>query len=389
MKKLITGNEAIAYGALAAGIKVACGYPGTPSTGTIAALLEMDLPQTHVEWSTNEKVAIDLAAGVHWAGHRVLCTMKMSGVNVAYDSLISIAYSGGDGGMVIYVADDPGTSAGMCEQDSRGFALLADMPMLEPTTVAEAVDITKYAFDLSEAIKGPVFVRLTTALANSFATVDIQPPAPVSQADALLIRDINRFTKAGALICTTQHRDLIGRQAKAGELIEKTDLNTLKLSKKKGGLGIIASGITYSYVDEAFEIAEKHGLKRDEISLLSLKAPIPFPKEKSEKLLAHCDNILVLEELEPFVEKDLYVSAQLMGFKGKIFGKIDGTFERIGEYGLSHVLVGLNAALGLKIPKKVFKSETTAESIAAARPITVCSAVTLAPIWRSTKPFGN
>lgn len=116
-KKLITGNEALALGALRAGVKVVTGYPGTPSTGALASLLEMDLPGRHVEWSTNEKVALQMATGAGWAGQRALCTMKMSGVNVALDSLASIAYSGTAGGLVIYVADDPGASAGMVEQD--------------------------------------------------------------------------------------------------------------------------------------------------------------------------------------------------------------------------------------------------------------------------------
>ena len=176
MKKLITGNEAVALGAVAAGVKAVTGYPGTPSTGTITYLLSMDLPDTHVEWSVNEKVAIDVAAGLGWGGHRVLVTMKMSGVNVAADSLVSIAHSGVDGGMVIYVADDPGVSAGMVEQDSRAYALMADMVILEPSSVKESYEMTKFAFDLSEQIQTPVFVRSVTALANSFAEVEIDPP---------------------------------------------------------------------------------------------------------------------------------------------------------------------------------------------------------------------
>lgn len=373
MKKLITGNEAIAYGALAAGIKVACGYPGTPSTGTIASLLTMDLPNTHVEWSTNEKVAFDLASGVAWAGHRVLCTMKMSGVNVAYDSIISTAYSGCDGGFVIYVADDPGTNAGMCEQDSRGFALMSDMPMLEPASIEEAISLTTYAFELSEAIKGPVFVRLTTPLANGFASVEIPEPAPVSQADALLIHDINRFTKAGAVICMTQHRDLIKRLAHAGELIEQKGLNRLDLGKKKGGLGIVASGVTVQYIEEALAVADKYGIDREKVSVLGLRASIPTPKQQLSKLIDFCDKILVLEELEPHIERDVYILARNRGYTGQIIGKIDGTFDRVGEYGTKHVLIGLNKALGLNIPESEYKSDTTAEELAAARPITVCS----------------
>src|SRR5512135_2320127 len=171
--KLMTGNEALALGALHAGVKVVTGYPGTPSTDALASLLIMEPQGVHVEWSTNEKVALEVAAGAAWAGQRALCTMKMSGLNVAYDSLISIAYSGVIGGLVIYVADDPGVSAGMAEQDSRGFALMADLPMLEPVSVADAYRLTRAAFELSEATGTPVFVRLVTASASSLGMVDV------------------------------------------------------------------------------------------------------------------------------------------------------------------------------------------------------------------------
>src|SRR5512143_3515493 len=139
----MTGNEALALGALHAGAKVVTGYPGTPSTGALTSLLEMNPPGVHVEWSVNEKVAFEVAAGAAWAGQRELCTMKMSGLNVCYDSLISIAYSGVVGGLVVYVADDPGVSAGMAEQDSRGFALMSDLPMLEPASVDEIYRLTQ------------------------------------------------------------------------------------------------------------------------------------------------------------------------------------------------------------------------------------------------------
>ena len=154
--------------------------------------------------------------------------MKMSGLNVAYDSLVSIAHSGVIGGLVIYVADDPGANAGMVEQDSRGFALMSDLPMLDPVSVQDAYDLTRAAFDLSEAIGSPVFVRLVTANASSFSAVELpdEPPAwPERQ--PLLIRDINVYTKAGAVIAMTQHRDVIARLEKAdavdcGAWIEQT-----------------------------------------------------------------------------------------------------------------------------------------------------------------------
>ena len=229
----MTGNEALALGALHAGVKVVTGYPGTPSTGALASLLEMQPAGVHVEWSTNEKVAFEIAAGAAWAGQRALCTMKMSGLNVAYDSLISIAYSGVIGGLVIYVADDPGVSAGMVEQDSRGFALMSDLPMLDPVSVQDAYDLTRAAFDLSEAIGTPVFVRLVTANASSFSAVEIPDEPPASawpERQPVLIRDINVFTKAGAVIAMTQHRDVIARLEKAGAWIAERGLNELRMA---------------------------------------------------------------------------------------------------------------------------------------------------------------
>ena len=373
MKKLITGNEAIAYGALSAGVKVVTGYPGTPSTGCIASLLTMDLKDTYVEWSVNEKVALEIASGVAWSGHRALCTMKMSGVNVAYDTLISVAYSGCEGGLVVYVADDPGANAGMCEQDSRSFAVMADMPMLEPASVAESYQLTKYAFELSEKIKGPVFIRSVTAIADAYAEVEVEQPAPVSQLAPVLNRDIQKYTKAGAVIATNQHRDLINRLQKAEQIIDQEAINPIKLSGKTGGLGIIASGVAAAYLEEGFEILASYGFNSEEESILIMKAASPFPRESVRKMLAHCQKILVLEELEPLVERGVYVEAQKIGYRGQIIGKLDGVFSRIGEYGVREVVQGVNAALQLGIEDNLFIGNTQGLQLAANRPITVCA----------------
>ena len=371
--EIVTGSEALALGALRAGVKVVTGYPGTPSTGALTRLLKMDLPGRHVEWSTNEKVAFEIAAGVAWAGHRALCTMKMSGVNVAYDSLISIAYSGVNGGLVIYVADDPGVSAGMCEQDTRGFALMSDLPILEPATVAEAYDLVQIAFDLSEKVGTPVFVRLVTAVANSHAAVEIEAPVPPADREPILERDIAKYTKAGSLICLNQHRDLIARLDKAAAILDGLDLNRLCLSSKRGGLGIVAAGVANAYLDEGLETASEYGLDLEDVSWLAVRASHPFPVGQVRRLLGHCDTILVLEELEPYLERGVIVEAHRAGFEGRIVGKLDGPLSRLGEYGLGQVVEGLACALDLTLPPTLFQGSTEAESLAAARPITVCA----------------
>jgi indolepyruvate ferredoxin oxidoreductase alpha subunit len=390
--KLLTGNDALALGALHAGVKIVTGYPGTPSTGALTSLLQLEPPGVHVEWSVNEKVAFEIAAGAAWAGQRALCTMKMSGLNVAYDSLISIAHSGVIGGLVIYVADDPGANAGMVEQDSRGFALMSDLPMLDPATVQDAYDLTRVAFDLSEAVGSPVFVRLVTANASSFAAVEIADPPPVwPERQPVLLRDINKFTKAGAVIAMAQHRDVIARLVKAGQWIDERGVNKLQIANRKPQiadgdtrhaarsthhaprLGIIAAGITTTYLDEAFEIAARYGFDAAVVSLLKVWAVHPFPLTQVQKLLRHCDTILVLEELEPVIERGVYVEAHRLGWEGRILGKLSGLYERVGEYGIRHVVQGIAAATGLEIPDDLFRGSSDAEKLAAARPITVCA----------------
>jgi indolepyruvate ferredoxin oxidoreductase alpha subunit len=368
------GNEALALGALHAGVKVVTGYPGTPSTEALDFLLKLYPPGVHVEWSVNEKVAFDIAAGAAWAGQRALCTMKMSGLNVAYDSLISIAYSGIVGGLVIYVADDPGASAGMAEQDSRGFAILSDLPMLDPPSVADVYRLTQDAFELSEATGSPVFVRLVTMASNSYSLVEVSEDPPVcTPREGLLIRDIHKFTKAGSKISMDQHHDLIARLEKAGEWINQARLNSMRLSPKSGGLGIVAAGVAAAYLEEGFEIASHYGFESQDVSVLKLSCVNPLPTQQLRALLQHCSAILVLEELEPLIEKGVYIEAQRLGFQGMILGKVNGLFERVGEYGVRHVIQGIGAAMNLSIPEDLFLGKTDAEQLAAARPITVCA----------------
>lgn len=380
-RRLITGNEALAWGALRAGVKVATGYPGTPSTGALASLLDRQLARDpacegrYFEWSVNEKVALEVATGAAWAGHRALCTMKMSGLNVAYDSLCSVAYSGTVGGLVIYVADDPGASAGMVEQDTRGFAQMSDLPMLEPATPAEAYRAVQTAFELSERTGAPVFVRLVTSTALSYGLVEVEDPLPPPDRAPVLQRDINKYTKAGAAIVMAQHRDALARLARAGALIREWGLNDLRLSARAGGLGIIAAGVVASYLPEAHEVLAQAatGFDPGSISVLKIGATNPLPDEEIRALLAHCRSILVLEELEPYIERGVYVEAQRLGYDGPIIGKLDGTLSRVGEYGVAAVLRGLTKALGLPYPADLLEGAASAEALAAPRPITVCA----------------
>jgi indolepyruvate ferredoxin oxidoreductase alpha subunit len=188
-----------------------------------------------------------------------------------------------------------------------------------------------------------------------------------------LLRDIFKFTKAGAVIATTQHRDLIARLERAGQLVAEMGLNRLELAPEAGGLGIVASGVAMSYLEEGFEIAARFGFNPAATSVLRVTATNPFPAEPVRALLQHCGVVLVLEELEPVIERGIVVEAQRTGFEGRIVGKLEGPFERVGEYGVSHVVQGVGAALGLAVPEDLFAGAAAAEQLAARRPITVCA----------------
>ncbi len=371
--KFISGNDSIALGSLQAGVKVVAGYPGTPSSEVIANLLKMKRQDLYVEWSTNEKVAFEVAAAASWAGQRALCTMKMSGLNVAYDSLASVAYSGCNGALVIYVADDPGVSAGMCEQDSRGFALMSDLPMLEPASVEEAYNLTQFAFELSEATGTPVFLRMTTETALSYAGMEIEEPPAIPDQEPKLVKDIAKYTKAGSAICLDQHQDVIDRLAKAGDIIRDKNINKLTLATEAKGLGVIVTGSVFPYLEEGLKLISERELELGPVSILKITATVPFPEEEAKQLLNHCSNMLVLEELEPHLEKDLYVLAKKLSFQGKIFGKLNQVLSRVGSYSASEVIQGLAAALNLEIPEDRFNMEMQGESLVAARPITTCA----------------
>ena len=372
-KQLISGNQAIALGALAAGVDVICGYPGTPSSEVIGSLYNRtDLDGTHVEWSTNEKVAVEVAAGISWAGKRSMVTMKMSGLNVAYDSLIGIAYSGVVGGMVVYVADDPGVTTGMCEQDTRTFAQMSDMVVLEPANGQECHDFTKLAFEISEHIQKPVFVRGVTNTSQSYSTVAVADRVKPAEKAPVLQKDITKFTKAGAVICTQQHQSLIDSLDKAEDFIREKKLNKLELN---GKIGIVTVGVTNTYIDEAVQIVNDNSgkLARKNLSTLQLAATIPFARQELTAMLEHCDTIVVAEELEAILERELFCLGYNLDKRPVIIGKTDKTFSRLGEYNGYIVARGLAKAIGMELPQQDTTIIEKAENMCAARPITTCS----------------
>jgi len=351
MKRSIIGNQAVAYGALAAGIDVAAGYPGTPSSEALTELLHFSRtadrggePSPYVEWSVNEKVAFELATGAAWAGKRALATMKMSGANVAADSILSVAYSGTRGGLVLYIADDPGAEAGMPEQDTRLFAQWAGLPVLEPADPARAYELTRYAFQLSEACELPVILRSVTSVAHAKQEVEGEYAYKPLKRKADFEKNILRYTKAGAVICMDQHRDLLERLKTAESSAAEAGINRLHEAAGGDGLFVVAAGALIPDVREAIS-AGNHG----RLSSLFLESVFPLDTELAGGMFEKAERILVLEELEPFVEMQLRSEASRLGWNGTILGKLDGRFSRVGKY--SQEIIGRGLTLLAEVRK--------------------------------------
>jgi indolepyruvate ferredoxin oxidoreductase alpha subunit len=322
---LLMGNEAVARGAIEAGVKFALGYPGTPSTEVLEALSAQSKQSgMKVEWAVNEKVAFDIATGVSYGGKRCLVTMKSAGLNVALDSIVSVAYSGVVGGLVIYAVDDPGAHAGMEEQDSRLFTEVTGLPMIDVTSPQSSKEAIVKAFDLSERYGTPIFVRSTSRIAHGKAPVKYDP---IHEAEdrPRLTKDISKFTRASPSWVKNQHRDLNERVNSMLVESEASQFNLLTL-KSEARAGIIASGASYGYLQDVIE-----GYNPD-VSTLLLGFVSPLPVGLIKRLIEKVDRVLVLEELEPYIETRVKALAHTIGSVTEIMGKSSGFLSRIGEY---------------------------------------------------------
>ena len=193
-KEFLMGNEAIALGAIAAGINLAAGYPGTPSTEVLETVAKRNPGGIHVEWSVNEKAAMEVAAGAAYSGARVLVTMKQVGLNVASDPLMSLAYIGVKGGMVVMVADDPGPISSQTEQDTRTFAMFSKLPVFDPSSVEEAYHMIQDAFELSGRLGTPVFFRATTRVDHGYESIDVRDESEyIKNSPEGFIKDSSRW----------------------------------------------------------------------------------------------------------------------------------------------------------------------------------------------------
>ncbi len=373
MKKLLTGNEAIAEGIIESGVEVVCGYPGTPSTEVIQTLL----PQAkdlgiHIEWSVNEKVAFEIAAAAAWAGKRALVTMKMSGVNVAVDSLSSIAYSGCTGGLVIFVADDPGANAGMPEEDSRHYAKLMVVPMLDLASQQECLDYVKLAFEISEKIRGPIFLRSTTDISHVASDVEIGRRLKLKKREAHFERDIVKYTKAASTWCMAQHQDALTRLAEASKItdsyITESGIKVNETCLENGSkYGVIYAGAVEGNFKEALN---RYNLK---LSWLKIGMVHPLPEERIKEFLEKVDRVLILEELDPFVEAEVMRIAFLINKKEEILGKFDKTLSLMGNYSFKKIKNALEILLRVRLePEQNSGILKKAQKLEVKRPTSFC-----------------
>ncbi len=317
-KQLLLGAEAIALGALDAGISGVYAYPGTPST-EITEYIQKNKARraqpVRSTWAANEKTAYEAALGMSYAGKRALVCMKHVGLNVAADAFINSAITGVNGGLVVAVADDPSMHSSQNEQDSRVYGKFAMVPVVEPASQQELYDTTRDAFDLSESLQLPVLLRLTTRLAHSRAGVEAKAPREQNPLNALYAPERFVLMPHNA---RRQYNHLLGMQDRLEVLSEHSPLN--RLIPGTGTTGVLAFGIAFNYV---MEVREAHGLS---FPLFKI-GQYPLPRKQIEDLFQSCETILVAEEGYPVYEE------LLRGYFGNknIHGRLDGALPRAGE----------------------------------------------------------
>jgi len=318
MKKLLLGDEAIALGAINAGLSGVYAYPGTPSTEITEFIQNHPLAKErgiHSRWCTNEKTAMEAALGMSYAGKRALVCMKHVGMNVCADAFVNSAITGVNGGLIVLAADDPSMHSSQNEQDSRFYAKFAMLPTFEPSNQQEAYDMVNEAFALSERLRLPVLMRVVTRLAHSRASVEITEPRDTNAFSPLTGRDWVLLPA----IARRRYNELISKQKELLKAAETSRFNRIEGdTERHHSLGIIACGIGYNYVREA---------GADDALTLKV-SQYPLPEELVAVLRETCDAILVVEDGQPVVEQEV---KGLVGIDYPIKGRLTGDLPRTGE----------------------------------------------------------
>ncbi len=346
MKELMLGNAAVARGLYEAGCKVVSSYPGTPSTEITEEVAKYE--EIYGEWAPNEKVAMEVAFGASLAGKRSFCAMKHVGVNVAADPLFTLSYTGVGGGLVIGVADDPGMHSSQNEQDSRHYAKASKVPMLEPADSQEAIDFTKIAFELSEKFDTPVFVKMCTRISHSQSVVQISDPIEVvtkeykkNPAKNIMMPS---FAKLKHPIVESRTLDLI-------EFSETTELNRIEEGNNKK-IGFITSSTSYQYIKEVFG---------DTYSVLKLGLVYPLPTDLIKDFSKIVDEVVVVEELDPFIEE------HCNNINVNVTGK--DIFSLIGEFSQNIIADGISRWFASEKVSKYYSSEDAIKSLDESIPV--------------------
>lgn len=336
-REYVMGNGAIALGALVAGVSVVAGYPGTPSSEIIETISKYSHDGVHVEWSVNEKAAMEVAAAAAYSGARTLVTMKQVGLNVAADPLMSLAYVGVKGGMVIVSADDPGPISSQTEQDTRAFAEFARIPVFDPTSPEEAYQMIQEAFDYSEKYKTPVLFRPTTRVCHAYASVDLADQYQAKSFEGF-VKDSSKWVIFPRL-SFANHKMIEERNLEIGKDFSSYHGNEDNHAPSKKA--VFASGVSYAYAKEYLQ-------KFPEIKLVKIATPHPFPEDFVCSALEGVEEVICLEELSPYIENQLFKLIGMKHMDVKICGKRSGHVPTAGENSTDTVARILSDFLGLE-----------------------------------------
>ncbi|HEX3029800.1 MAG TPA: indolepyruvate ferredoxin oxidoreductase subunit alpha, partial [Clostridia bacterium] len=324
-QELLMGNQAIALGAIRAGVGVVTGYPGTPSTEILETVAEKNLGSVYVEWSVNEKSALEVAAGAAYTGTRSMVTMKQVGLNVASDPLMSLAYIGVKGGMVVVVADDPGPISSQTEQDTRHFGIFSKLPVFDPSSPEEAYLMIGDAFEYSEKYNTPVIFRPTTRVCHGCSSIEIDDTRLDIKSEGFVK---NPKWAIFPRLSYQNHLKIEERQPVLGEDFSSYRFNSVSGSGKRG---IATGGVSYAYVSEALSSLEA------DCRVFKVATPHPFPERLALEFLNGLDEVLVVEELDPVIEKELIYLCGKHNITLKVNGKLTGHMPRAGENTVDYV----------------------------------------------------
>lgn len=359
MKKFLMGNEAIALGAINAGVNLVAGYPGTPSTEILETAARENKGRYYVEWSVNEKAALEVAAGASYSGARTLVTMKQVGLNVASDPLMSLAYVGVKGGMVIVSADDPGPISSQTEQDTRHFAHFSKLPCFDPSSPEEAYSMMKTAYEISEKYNTPVLFRPTTRVCH--ASADIEIGEREEHVPDGFVKDTNRWV----IFPRTSYLNHIRIEERYKPLSDEFSEMEYNKIEGRGRLGIACGGISYAYVKEAVRLLGAE----DSVSIMKIGTPFPFPEKIAQRFIENTEKILVCEELDPVIERELIFLCGKNGIKKEILGKYTKNSPLAGENSTEILMGHIAEFCGIEIKP----DETAVKPPLPVRPPVLCA----------------